>query len=73
MNITKHAFERMLERGFTPEMLGKFLTGNYKVKPSNDEDCILLIGYVDGSIWTLVVSNNLKRLITVRKAHKNEI
>lgn len=54
-------------------MLGKFLTGNYKVKPSNDEDCILLIGYVDGSIWTLVVSNNLKRLITVRKAHKNEI
>ena len=25
MNITRHAFERMLERNFTVEMLGKFL------------------------------------------------
>ena len=38
MNITKHAFERMRERGFTVEMLGKVLRRKDLVRDPSDKE-----------------------------------
>lgn len=47
MNITEHALDRMFERGFTPEMLGKFLASGYRVLAANDGR-YKMVGVVDG-------------------------
>lgn len=72
MNITDHALDRMLERGFTPEMLGKFLDSNYRIMAANDGR-YKLVGSVDGDTWTLVVEADMYTLVTVRKAHGGEL
>jgi hypothetical protein len=73
MNITKHAFKRMRERGFTVEMLGKVLRRKDLVRdPSDKEGVSKIITEVDNRFWTLIVSDDLKTLITVRRAHEDE-
>lgn len=72
MNITVHAWERMSERGFSPEMIGKLLAGKFSVRPSGD-GLFRITGMADGKAWTLVVSADLDTLITVRRAHKEEL
>jgi hypothetical protein len=73
MNITKHAFERMRERGFTVEMLGKVLRRKDLVRDSSDKEGVSKItSEVDNRFWTLIVSDDLKTLITVRRAHEDE-
>ncbi len=73
MNITKHAFERMRERGFTVEMLGKVLRRKDLVRDSSDKEGVSKItSEVDNRFWTLIVSDDLKNLITVRRAHEDE-
>ncbi len=71
MNITEHALDRMVERGFTPDMLGKFLSSNYKVDVANDGR-YKLIGAVDGVSWTLIVEADMYTLVTVRRSHGGE-
>ena len=74
MNITKHAFKRMRERGFTVEMLGKVLRRKDLVRdPSDKEGVSKNITEVDNRFWTLIVSDDLKTLITVRRAHEDEV
>lgn len=72
MNITEHALERMAERGFTAEMLGKFLSTEYKIEVA---DCgrYKLVGEVDGTFWTLVVEADMYTLVTVRRSHGGEV
>ena len=73
MNITKHAFERMRERGFTVEMLGKVLRRKDLVQDSSDKEGVSKItSEVDNRFWTLIVSDDLKTWITVRRAHEDE-
>jgi hypothetical protein len=73
MNITKHAFERMRERGFTVEMLGKVLRmKTIRRGPSKKEGSSRIVAKVDGSYWTLIVTDDMKTLITVRRAHEDE-
>ena len=73
MNITKHAFERMRERGFTVEMLGKVLRRKDLVRDFSDKEGVSKItSEVDNRFWTLIVSDDLKTLITVRRAHEDE-
>lgn len=72
MNITDHAFDRMLERGFTAEMLGRFLASKFRILAANNGR-YKLVGRVDGDVWTLVVEADMYTLVTVRKAHGGEI
>ena len=48
MNITKHALERMAERGFTSEMLVALMNGKHIIVPTRD-DKFLMIGRADGN------------------------
>ena len=74
MNITKHAFERMRERGFTVEMLGKVLRRKDLVRdPSDKEGVSKIIAEVDNRFWALIVSDALKTLITVMRADEDEV
>ncbi|MBR4916071.1 MAG: hypothetical protein IKZ45_03200 [Fibrobacter sp.] len=74
MNITKHAFERMRERGFTVEMLGRILRKkNLRRIPSKKDDVSKIIAEIDNQFWTLVVTDDLKTLITIRRAHEDEV
>lgn len=72
MNITKHAFERMKLRNFTEDMLGKLFNGKRKILPAGNGR-FRIVGNVDGNYWTLVVEADLYTLITVRRAHEDEI
>ena len=73
MNITKHAFERMRERGFNVEMLAKVLRKKNLVRISSDREGVSkIVSEVDNRFWTLFVSDDLKTLITVRRAHEDE-
>ena len=50
MNITKHAFERMRERGFTVEMLGRILRKkNLRRIPSKKDDVSKIIAEIDNA------------------------
>ena len=40
MNITKHALERMAERGFTPEMLAVLMKGGAVRRAHRDEEAL---------------------------------
>ncbi len=74
MNITKHAFERMRERGFTVEMLGRFLREkNLRRDPSGKEGVSKITTEVDNQYWTIVVTDDMTTLITVRRAHEDEV
>lgn len=53
-------------------MLGRLVNSNYKIRTAGD-DSFKVIGFVDGVWWALIVSVDFKRLITVRRAHKDEI
>ena len=73
MNITKHTFERMRERGFNVEMLAKVLRKKNLVRISSDREGVSkIVSEVDNRFWTLFVSDDLKTLITVRRAHEDE-
>lgn len=71
MDITKHALERMAERGFTPEMLATLMKGKYFVKNGNDGRFVV-IGQVDGNVWAVILDSDLYTVITVRRAHRDE-
>lgn len=71
MNITKHALERMAERGFTSEMLAILINGKTSVVPTRDEK-FLVIGKADGKFWTLVFAKDLYSLVSVRRSHGEE-
>ena len=71
MNITKHALRRMVERGFTPEMLAALMNGKYFIKTGNDGRFVV-IGQVDGNFWAVVLDLDMYTVITVRRAHGDE-
>ena len=71
MNITKHALQRMAERGFTPEMLVALMEGKNFIKTGNDGRFVV-IGLVDGKIWAVVLDSDMYTVITVRRAHRDE-
>lgn len=74
MNITRHAFERMQERGFTVEMLASILRKKELRRfPSKEEGLSKIIAEVDGKFWTLIVTDDLSTLVTVRRAHEDEV
>lgn len=72
MNVTEHALERMAERGFTADMLGRFMNSKYSIMAAKDGR-YKLVGKVDGEYWTLVVESDMYTLVTVRKAHGGEV
>lgn len=72
MNITEHALLRMTQRNFTGDMLGKLVNGRKAVLPA-DKGRFRIVGNVDGDYWTLVVEGDLYTLVTVRRAHEDEI
>lgn len=72
MNVTEHALERMAERGFTTDMLGRFMNSKYRILAANGGR-YKLVGCVDGVYWTLVVEPDMYTLVTVRKSHGDEI
>ena len=71
MNVTEHALERMEERGFTAEMLGKFLNSGYRVLAANDGR-YKMVGVVDGVSWTIIVEADMYTMVTVRRSHGGE-
>ena len=71
MNITKHALERMAERGFTPEMLVALMEGKRVIVPTRDEK-FLVIGKADGNFWTLVLAKDMYSVVSVRRSHGSE-
>lgn len=71
MNITKHALERMTERGFTPEMLVVLMEGKNLIK-NGSNGRFVVIGQVDEKIWAVVLDSDLYTVITVRRAHRDE-
>lgn len=71
MDITEHALGRMLERNFTPEMLGKFLKSSYRIEAAKNGR-YKLIGVVDGVLWTVVVESDMYTVVTVRRSHGGE-
>ncbi|MBR6855598.1 MAG: hypothetical protein IKN03_09470 [Fibrobacter sp.] len=72
MNITEHALDRMVERGFTPEMLGKFMNSSYRIETANDGR-YKLVGVVDSVSWTLIVESDMYTVVTVRRSHGGEV
>ena len=71
MNITKHALERMIEWGFSPEMAFRLIKGRVSIVSTRD-DRFLITGIVDGNLWTLVMESDMYTLVTVRRAHSIE-
>jgi hypothetical protein len=71
MNITKHAFDRMTERGMTPEMLASLMKGR-KLVWKSENGRFVVVGSADGKLWTVVMESDLYTVVTVRRAHKNE-
>ena len=71
MNITKHALERMAERGFTLEMLVALMEGKNLIK-NGSNGRFVVIGQVDEKIWAVVLDSDLYTVITVRRAHRDE-
>ncbi len=71
MNITKHAFDRMTERGMTPEMLASLIKGRTLVwKSANGR--FVVVGTADGKLWAVVMESDMYTVVTVRRAHKDE-
>lgn len=72
MNITKHALERMAERGFTSEMLVALMNGKHIIVPTRD-DKFLMIGRADGNFWTLILAKDMYSVVSVRRSHNSEV
>ena len=74
MNITKHAWQRMKERGVTPEMVGRILTTKILSFPTGMADgSRYVFGTADEREWVLVVTSDESTLISVRRAHGKEL
>lgn len=71
MNITKHAFDRMKERGMTTEMLASMMKGRTFVRDGMDGR-FLVTGRADGKMWTVVLDDDYYTVVTVRRAHEDE-
>ena len=71
MNITKHAFERMSERGITVEMLSSLLKGKKYIQKSRNGRFVI-IGKADSKLWSVVTDSDLYTVITVRRSHEDE-
>ena len=71
MNITKHAFERMSERGITVEMLSSLLKGKKYIRKSRNGRFVI-IGKADSKLWSVVIDSDLYTVITVRRSHEDE-
>ena len=71
MNITKHAFERMSERGITVEMLSSLLKGKKYIRKSRNGRFVI-IGKADSKLWSVVTDSDLYTVITVRRSHEDE-
>ena len=71
MNITKHALERMIERGMTPEMMANMMKGRIIAKPSRN-GTFAVVGRSDGNFWTVLLGSDMYTVITVRRAHPDE-
>lgn len=72
MNITKHAFERMSERGITVEMLSSLLKGKKYIRESRNGRFVI-IGKADSKLWSVVTDSDLYTVITVRRSHEDEV
>ena len=71
MKITKHAFERMKERGFSPEMLVNMMDGRVITRQSRNGTYVV-VGKADGRFWAVLVDSDMYTVITVRRAHPDE-
>ena len=71
MNITKHAFERMSERGITVEMLSSLLKGKKYIRKLRNGRFVI-IGKADSKLWSVVTDSDLYTVITVRRSHEDE-
>lgn len=71
MNITKHAFGRMSERGITVEMLSSLLKGKKYIRKSRNGRFVI-IGKADSKLWSVVTDSDLYTVITVRRSHEDE-
>lgn len=71
MNITKHAFERMSERGITVEMLSSLLKGKKYIRKTRNGRFII-IGKADSKLWSIITDSDLYTVITVRRSHEDE-
>jgi hypothetical protein len=74
IEFTKHALERIAERGASREFIEMALNGGVKavayLSPKNHNVRILTAKDGDDKYWTAIYSENV--VITVRRAHKSE-
>jgi hypothetical protein len=74
IEFTKHALERITERGANREFIGAAINGGVKAMayPSPKDPNIRILTAKDGECkyWTAIYSENM--VITVRRAHKSE-
>jgi len=74
IEFTKHALERITERGANCEFIETAVKGNVKAvgypSPKNPNIRILTAKDDAGKYWTVIYSGNM--IITVRRAHKSE-
>jgi len=74
IEFTKHALERITERGASCEFIGTAVTGGVMAvsypSPKNPNIRILTARDDEGKYWTVIYSGNM--VITVRRAHKSE-
>jgi len=74
IEFTKHALERIAERGASCEFIGNAVKGGVKAvgypSPKDPDIRILTAKDDEGKYWTVIYSGNM--VITVRRAHKSE-
>jgi hypothetical protein len=74
IEFTKHALERVTERGASSEFIGAAVRGGVKAvgypSPKDPNIRILTAKDGEGKYWTAIYSGNM--VITVRRAHKSE-
>jgi len=74
VEFTKHALERLAERGASREFVEKMANGETKAVsfPSPKDASVRIITAMDGKgkYWTAICSAN--KIITVHRAHKQE-
>jgi hypothetical protein len=74
IEFTKHALERIAERGASCEFIETAVKGGVKAVgyPSPKDSIVRILTAKDsiGKYWTVIYSDNL--VITVRRAHKAE-
>jgi hypothetical protein len=74
VEFSKHALERITERGASCEFIGNAVNGGVKAvgypSPKDQNIGILTAKDGEGTYWTAIYSGNM--VITVRRAHKSE-